>query len=243
MSISLPSRGTKSIGPVLNNSSHWVFAWFLDNVHVFAAVMTLFGHTRRRLFEVTASMSLLRPHPSTDSTFITVTQDLGVKLEGCYLHWDTESYTMIRSGKVAGRTRNMYVRNVEHRAGSTLATTASRMSNFYNRYPSLANLNHDALVKARGSFDSLVQLVGIAFNRNSSDAMEVLLTDKLFTFTDTQLDKLNAYALSGADTLLDRKLIMLSYGFELTYDLSLETAANVSSSPGFESLTGEFCRE
>jgi len=60
----------------------------------------------------------------------------------------------------------------------------------------------------------------------------------IFLFNDEEKMKIGNANISGRSTYKDKAIVMLSYLFELAYDLAIAPSDNVSSNPGFESILG-----
>jgi hypothetical protein len=95
-----------------------------------------------------------------------------------------------------------------------------------------------------GWFDDLTQYVGLGFDPEDSTAMQTIIDtgpDGIFLWPETMLDNLGKSDRCGNSMPLKQRA-MVSYLFEIFYDLALDPARNVSISPGFEQYLRDFMR-
>ena len=158
---------------------------------------------------------------------------------GCYLYWDKERKVFIRSGKA---TRDFEHRHKEHKAGSLLKNSRDLQSKFYASYPSAAVI--DKVDEPLGVFESLTMYCGIGFEMGNSNSTDKICQEKggYLHWSKEILDYLSKKRSLNAAQLKTVKVEMVSYLFELCYDLCLGKQDNISSSPGFEKFLGQFGR-
>ena len=132
------------------------------------------------------------------------------------------------------------MRNKEHEKGSKLKTYQDRQSQFYTKYPGSENStgNLDIL----GHFENLKQYCGFAIDRSN-----LVLITKICNpngqFLQWPKNILQIISKDGnvkGSELMDVQLDLVSYLFELCYDLCLSRHNNISQIPGFEKFIGQF---
>jgi hypothetical protein len=116
--------------------------------------------------------------------------------------------------------------------------TQSQSSRFYSRYPSTdAVLATEACRKGR--FENLQQFVACGFDCDmTGDIKKILTTDGGIFHWELFTDKIQAVSFRGATTLEAKQMHMIRYLFELAYHLCIDSVANVSLNPGFETCLG-----
>jgi hypothetical protein len=156
-----------------------------------------------------------------------------ISFEGCYLYYFESERVWIRSGKVTGRS--FEARHKEHRNGSKLRTLADMASNFYSTYPS-ESVKDENKPKRIVDFEQLKLFSAFAFDRNSKKHKQLYEVGDgaIFDWNQDILKRL------GEVNLQEKQLTLLSYLFELLYDLALSSNWNASRSPGFETPLGWF---
>jgi hypothetical protein len=91
----------------------------------------------------------------------------------------------------------------------------------------------------RGHFEDLEQVMAFGWNRRSdadvSSLTAVSADDGILEWPHETREKLNA-AKGVKGSIREKRLTLIAYLFELTYDLSIGKYDNVSESPGFESF-------
>ena len=161
--------------------------------------------------------------------------------EGSYLHYSSEEFKWIRSGKaVSDVSKNGIVRRNEegHRKK---AATASLLDGecFYTLYPSQSNTNQ--IPDRLGYFEDLQQYCGFCFKRTENiEALVSTIEGRGLFDWSTYISALEVANFKGCKTLKDRQLTVVGYFFELCYDICLSPSHNVSNNPGFESILGVF---
>lgn len=219
---------------------HWCLHWVRANLGVMCALAMVQGHLRLKVrSDPGAHECLLTP---LITRFIKVDETVK-RLEGAYVHWHTspilvlgeepEIQEPVRTGKVAGRTRNFGVRNPEHKSGSTL--THANPTWFYQLFPSRDCMMDSEPAGRRGYFEELSMHVLVGFDRKDEVAMQSLCdTQKQMFVWPANICKL-LHENKWLDlNFRDKQLQMLSFLWELFYELTLSTDADVSESPGFE---------
>ena len=117
-----------------------------------AALMILFDHVKSDIQSLGHNATLLK----SVEYFLKAVNELA-KLQGTYLHFDTNDNKWIRSGKVTGR--GFDVRNIEH---WKCALGMYAMQSFYLRYPAKASVRATSSTR-NGYFDNLCQYVALGF--------------------------------------------------------------------------------
>ena len=145
---------------------HWCLQWASKNLSTMAALMTLFGHIKDDIESLGENATLLK----SAEYFCQAVDDLE-KLQGTYLHYDTNDNKWIRSGKVTGR--GFDVRNIEHwKCALARFATAS----FYLRYPAKASVRASTSSR-NGYFDNLSQYVALGFEVGNDEVGGKLAQD------------------------------------------------------------------
>ena len=216
----------------LSKQSHWCWTWAQKNLSVVAAYMILFSHSKKDITRIHESESLLS-HPNANK-FLLCTNNEG-NLQGCYLYYNNHGEKFIRSGKVTGNSRSFITRHLEHKKGA--GSNNASDSTFYDVYPT-ENSSRAVSAHREGYFEQLEQYVAAGF-KPSVDTMTIFQKDYndcgIFFYSDEEralLEKANFKGRTNGEKYLD----IVSYLFELGYDLALSRTDNVSSSPGFEAF-------
>ena len=115
-------------------------------------------------------------------------------------------------------------------------------SEFYIRYPSKSNQKKINLLRSE-HFEDFVQYVGLAFDHNSDTSALTATTGGLFNWSNETVRGTDAMNVSSCKTLRERQLVLISYLFELIYDVYISPQTNVSRDPGFESCLGIYGSE
>ena len=218
--------------------NHPALLFVRDNLNRFTAFLCFYGQGRKSV--VMNENSCLLQHPSRGG-FIMAKDEA---LEGSYLHYSNEEFKWIRSGKATGSdaTENGLVKRNE-KGHRKKAATASLVDGecFYTLYPSRSNPNQ--LPNRMGYFEDLILYCGFSFIRSDAAAVEGLVSTVegkgLFDWS-VYINQLENANMRGAKTLKEKQLIVVSYFFEMCYDICLSPRHNVSNNPGFESVIGVF---
>jgi len=135
------------------------------------------------------------------------------------------------------------IKQWEHRKRppTTLSTTKSlnkdtAKSNGTNSTTGKRTNDASAGLCRRGYFEHLVHKVFFGFNRGSHFAIESILSESLFNWSNEFVSQMNNCPKLQNHTDQDRKLTAVSYLLELVGDLCIGIEANVSESPGFEAM-------
>lgn len=98
--------------------------------------------------------------------------------------------------------------------------------------------------RRRGYFEHLRQYVALAFDPKN-EAVRTTMVERynnsqggLFSFSDDEIKKINNVKKNSRHTFVEKRIDMISYLFELGYDLCLSPLDCVSQNPGFESVLG-----
>ena len=136
-------------------------------------------------------------------------------------------------------TRNFSGRHTEH-GEDALLNKKSEHSLFHLTYP-----RKDAAFdpeSRQGWFEDLTQYVGLGFDPQNSAAMDTIVNtapDGMFVWPAEMLEFLAKSDRCGNSMALKQRF-MVSYLFEIFYDLALDPTYNVSVSPDFEAYLKEF---
>ena len=227
-------------GSLTSLRSHWVWRFFAANITRMASIVCWFGHVKADnllKYAGASELSLLYDGSNLTSRFLPdeVPRTCGrtsrvqsrrwnTNTCGAYLFRDTTLKMWIRSGKVA-RDGGYRARRDEHvKSGSTPITR--KTASFYRAYNDTGG--------ERGNFSSLRSFFAMGFDKK--DVKEVC---KLFCWSFAG-ECFRSKCHTGKWTTFDVASVhMLSYMFELTYDLLLQPGKSVSSAPGFEGFLGK----
>ena len=203
--------------------------WLIPHV---AAMAVMYGHVKEDMSCISFGDAMLKPQTSC---FVRIdgTEGVGVG-EGCYLYYDMLNGVWIRSGKVCGKNRYFLVRHGEHEENSKEPGSNA----FYLRNPSygIDEVKYSQGLK-KCSFENLVQFVGLGFMRSNQAATDAICDTSengLFHWSAQVLKGMQPKGFYGSEGLKEKQLHMVSYLFELVYDLMLSDKDNISESPGFE---------
>ena len=102
---------------------------------------------------------------------------------------------------------------------------------------------HKKIIQTSGQnkkrfFHQLQVFVALAFDRTSTSHLVDTSNLGVFEWDDVTMDHIKKWRVNG--TVVDKQLIMVSYLFELVYDMMISPADNVSLNGGFESCHGVF---
>jgi len=176
----------------------------------------------------------------TDKFLMLEGTEIGKKMEGSYLYFDSSASVWIRSGKVCNRTFD--IRHAEHAKGATLPDRKSLKSNFYSSYPSREAMLDTSEMRL-GYFDNLLLRCAIGYSRSKQGTIVELTSSadgSLFHWDGPVLEKVEKLNFKGSKNLEERQLHMVGYLLELCYDLAIPPADSVSRNPGFETALGIF---
>jgi hypothetical protein len=158
------------------------------------------------------------------------------RLDGCYLVVeDSERKQIIRSGAA---TVGLLKRWEGHKTAASLRTSCAKASTFYMSYP--AESVSKKINCHKGSFDQLIQLCGVAFDRRLRNQII-----DLFEWNQIEVQELGKLSASLAErqSMEDKKYRHIIYLFEVAYAIALKPTDNVSSNPGCEWQLRYFGRE
>ena len=193
-----------------------------------AELTTLFGHIKDDIESLGENATLLK-----SAECFCQTVDDQAKLQGTYLHYDTNNNKWIRSGKVTWRDSD--VRNIENwKCACAQFVTAS----FYLCYP--AKVSKRASSSSRnGYFDNLCQYVALGFEVGNEEIGEKLAQEYdnggIFMFNIFETKKIDESKKAGQSTATLKRIDMIASLIELAYDLEISPLHNISESPGFKS--------
>mmetsp|Transcript_25924 Transcript_25924/g.29953 ORF Transcript_25924/g.29953 Transcript_25924/m.29953 type:complete len:304 (+) Transcript_25924:1082-1993(+) len=192
----------------------WCFRWAKAQFSRVALISCLAGHVKADLQAMNEMDCLLT---CIWSNFNVVEPES--RLEGSYLVFDAVHGRIRRSGKaspvtIATRWSEKYLQS-------------AKISNegWYGQFPHKDNPNIRTKQR-KGFFHQLQVFVALAFDR--SNTSHLIDTSKLgiFEWDDETMDHIKKWKVTGR--VIDKQLIMVSYLFELVYDMMISPADNVS---------------
>ena len=94
----------------------------------------------------------------------------------------------------------------------------------------------------KGYFDNLEQFVAIGFDVGN-EKLNKWITNELdkggiFSFNQNEKNKIDLLRINGRATAVLKKIDVISYQIELSYNLAISQCDNVSQNPGSESCIG-----
>jgi len=188
----------------------WCFRWAKAQFSRVALISCLAGHVKADLQAMNEMDCLLT---CIWSNFNVVEPES--RLEGSYLVFDAVHGRMRRSGKASPVTiaTRWYEKHVQ----------AAKVSNkgWYGQFPHQENPNIRPKQR-KGFFHQLQVFVALAFDR--SNTSHLIDTSKLgiFEWDDETMDHIKKWKVTGR--VIDKQLIMVSYLFELVYDMMISPA-------------------
>jgi len=192
----------------------WCFRWARVQFSRVALISSMAGHVKKDL-QVMNEMDCLLT--CIWSTFNVVEKES--ILEGSYLVFDAVHGRIRRSGKaspvtIATRWSEKYLQS-------------AKISNegWYGQFPHKDNPNIRTKQR-KGFFHQLQVFVALAFDRTSTSHLVDTSNLGVFEWDDVTMDHIKKWKVHG--TVLDKQLIMVSYLFELVYDMMISPADNVS---------------
>ena len=115
-------------------------------------------------------------------------------------------------------------------------------SRFYKVYPSRNTERAKVSRVCRGFWENLGIFGAIAIDQNDHEKREIITTDYekggLFVYNKYEANKINNLKCRSHKSEQEKRIEVISYLFELAYDLAISYHDNVSESPGFESCIG-----
>jgi len=210
-----------------------IWEWASKNVPVCTAYMILAGHLKSNFQSMREEDSLL---PADNNNFIPYTRF--PNRHGVYLQHDRKLEQKIRSGKKTsfGNTVEGFSKRIaEHEKGCKAANPAS---NFYKLYPSKSTKRSKSNTKQR-LFEDLEHVIAASFDPKGDAAQVVNCNWKEGgVMILSAQDKLRVVSSMKEKpyTEIEKFQLLMSYLFELAYDLAIAPDVNVSQSPGFESF-------
>ncbi len=156
--------------------------------------------------------------------------------EGAYLYYDVNREVFVRSGKVV--RRGFQARHDKHYAGSK---EEKSYRHFYFMHPSNQG-KRQAKRDKLGCFEHLTQVMAVVLDPAAEPAMHVTKDcnkGELLILSRDDERRIKS-ALKKDLTPVQKFQEVITYLFELGYDLALSPENNVSRSWGFESILGVF---
>ena len=102
------------------------------------------------------------------------------------------------------------------------------------KYPTADNPNR---LKSARYFEDLVQYNGMAFDRdkNTAGLTSSIEGSNILHWSKNVLEGVERMNEGGCNTLREKQLVIVSYFFELCYEMCLSPEDDISENPGFES--------
>ena len=213
--------------------NHWIWGWAEKNLPVCAAYMIAAGHVPSNFQSLGEEESLL----SSDSNkFIPINRF--PNRHGVYLNNDTKLQQTIRSGKKTSfgdTVEGFAVRMEQHKKG---CSASNPTSNFYKLYPSKSSRRSRNRAK-QGIYEDLEHVIAVSYDPKGDAAKKVDLnwnSGGVMILNSHDVQRVKSSMSSKPYTDIEKFQLLLSYLFELAYDLAIAPGVNVSESPGFESF-------
>ena len=213
--------------------NHWIWDWAEKNLPVCAAYMIAVGHVHPNFQSLSDEESLL----SSDSNKFIPINRLPDR-HGVYLNNDTKLQQTIRSGKKTSfgdKVEGFAARIEQHEKG---CSASNPTSNFYKLYPSNSSGRSRNRSK-QGVYEDLEHVIAVSYDPKGDAAEKVDLDWKsggIMILNSDDVQRVKSSMKSKPYTDIEKFQLLLSYLFELAYDLAIAPGVNVSESPGFESF-------
>ena len=213
------------------NHPIWDFAE--RNLPICAAYMILVGHVKSDLPRLREKDSLLA---FESNNFIPVTRF--PKRHGAYVQKDEKQREIVRSGKKNSHgavVEGFAKRIAEHEKG---CKSENPISNFYKLYPSKST-KRSSMASKRGLYEDLSHGIAAGFDPKGRVAQLVNCSwdeGGVLVLNAQDKQRVSSSMPKRKYTDVEKFQILLSYLFELAYDVAIAPALNVSESPGFESF-------
>lgn len=211
-----------------------IWDWVNKNLPICAAYMIHAGHVNSNFQSMGEEDSLL---PSDTNNFIPYQRF--PNRHGVYMQYDTKRKEMIRSGKKTsfGNTVEGFSKRIaEHEKG---CKAANPTSNFYTLYPSKFTKRSSSNTTKQGLYEDLEHVIAAGFDPKGDAAQLVHLdwdAGGLMIFTTKEKQRVLSSMPKQPYTDIEKFQLLISYLFELAYDLAIRPGINVSESAGFESF-------
>jgi len=217
--------------------SHWCLQWAQDNLPHLCAMAVMTGHIKGNIQTARNDSCLLSPNTSKyQKVECARAEHAGAalpgskvpsSLEGCYLYREEgdDENRWIRSGKSCGVNCNLGSRHKQHQKGSLLQE--DKPSKFYLSYP-CKSTNYKGSMR-RGWFQDVSQYVGMAFDRQDAQAVQVLCHEQQGVFEwKSHIHTCLQQCPWHQEDMHNKQLNMVAYLLELFYYLCLSPKVNVS---------------
>lgn len=201
--------------------------WASRNMAAVAAYMIVACHVKEDISCLDDSKCLLSK-PDGDHFLLCHNDELN--LQGCYLHFDTNNDSWIRSGSAAGK--GGFGKRLDTHRSKAESNRNDDNSRFYHCYPSRKSSRSKNKSKD-GVFEQLTPYVGAGFSDSLQPGTLSQKENGIFSYTNEEIEWISALNFRGKSGE-QKYMQMVAYLFELGYDLALAPRDNVSDSPGFE---------
>jgi hypothetical protein len=150
-----------------------------------------------------------------ETTFYYATTMLN--LQGCYLHFDTNNDSWIRSGSAAGK--GGFGKRLDTHRSKAESNTNDDNSRFYHSYPSRKSRRSKNKSKD-GVFEQLTPYIGAGFSDSLQPGSLSQKENGIFSYTNEEIKWISALNFRGKSGE-QKYMQMVAYLFELGYDLAL----------------------
>ena len=214
----------------------WCWKWSERNFGIIAAIMLLLGHVKEDYECFDRTYTLL----DDESCFIAIEGSEIEMNEGTYLYFDRNNKEWIRSGKVT--SRSFLDRHREHEKRATATMVVKSVSRFYKLYLGRDTEQAKRSKVRRGLWENLALFCAVAIDRNDEEKRDIITMDYerggLFVYNDNEMKRIKNMNSRSNKSEQEKRVELISYLFELAYDLAISDQHNVSESAGFESCIG-----
>jgi hypothetical protein len=213
--------------------NHWVWDWAEKNLPVCAAYMIAAGHVKPNFQSLGEDDCLL----SSDSNkFIPI--ERFPHRHGVYLNKDKQLKQPIRSGKktsFSATVEGFSARMEDHKKG---CGAESPKSNFYKLYPSESSGRWNNTSK-QGRYEDLEHLIAVSYDPKGDAAQKVDRDYRgggVMILSTQDMQRVKSSMPKQPWTDVEKFQLLMSYLFELAYDVAIAPGFNVSESLGFENF-------
>ncbi len=204
----------------LQPGQHWVFSSFCKHLPRICVLMGLQSQIARDLETRGPDegyLALPCEFQSVIGAFDT--------MNGAYIFEDSSRGNIIRAGTASAGLKKRFDQHVK---ASLLKDPKTNKMDVYRRYPHESIANN--VPGRKGTFQSLKQLVGVAFDPSKKEEFAAL-----FDWDDIELSELQKLTIKGeSNSMADKKCKHLIYLYEIALGIAIEPCMNVSGNPGCE---------
>ena len=218
-----------------NKKNHWCWKFTKMSIPVVSAIMILTDYVTSidTVHDAINNPSICPLSLPTSNNHLIIENKI-LKMEGCYLCFDTVLNECVRSGKASRESGDSFRKRLDnHRKGSCLTTLEHRKSLFCMSHPT-------GKMGLKGKYEHLKPHCAMGFDSKERTATDVIDDDEYFT-----CNAANSYISSAKlrnDAELNAKITLISYLVECCFDALLSKQHNVSESPGCKKVLKQFGR-